>query len=185
MPFETLPFETLLLSSCLLPGRTDFKESNASVEVTPLPGETILFFNIDDQSNPGCKLRQFLWGTETGQKMCDLMVFYAKGNSERVIGFVELKHNIGHLGHATKQVINTYNNLKRHLQKSYTSYTPKAFISACGGSSPREHEEYQRELLKAFGKNNFDIKNRSNDALGDLLRGIPPKTGQGKRKNKK
>lgn len=182
MPFETLPFETLLLSSCLLPGRTDFKESNASVKVTPLPGETILFFNIDDQSNPGCKLRQFLWGTETGQKMCDLMVFYAKGNSERVICFVELKHNIGHLGHATKQVINTYNNLKVHLQKSYT---PKAFISACGGSSPREHEEYQRELLKAFGKNNFDFNNRSNDALGDLLRGIPPKTGQGKGKNKK
>ena len=179
-----MPFETLLLSSCLLPGRTDFKESNASVEVTPLPGETILFFNIDDKSNPDCKLRQFLWGMKKGEQMCDLIVFYAK-ERERVICFVELKHNIGHLGHATKQVINTYNNLKVHLQKSYTSYTPKAFISACGGSSPREHEEYQRELLKAFGKNNFDIKNRSNDALGDLLRGIPPKTGQGKRKNKK
>ena len=56
-----MPFENLLLSSCLLPGRTDFKESNASVEVKPLTGETILFFNIDDKSNPGCKLRQFLW----------------------------------------------------------------------------------------------------------------------------
>ena len=176
-----MPFENLLLSPCLLPGRTDFKESNASVEVTPLPGETILFFNIDDKSNPGCKLRQFLWGTEKGQKMCDLIVFYAK-DSKRVMCFVELKHNIGHLGHATKQVINTYNTLKVHLQKSYTSYTPKAFISACGGSSPREHEEYQRELLKEFGKNNFDVNNRSNDALGDLLRGI---AGGGKRKNKK
>jgi len=176
-----MPFENLLLSSCLLPGQTYFKESQASVEVKPLTGETILFFNIDDQSNPGCKLRQFLWGTETGQKMCDLMVFYAK-DSERVICFVELKHNIGHLGHATKQVINTYNTLKVHLQKTYTA---KAFISACGGSSPREHEEYQRELLKAFGKNNFDFNNRSNDALGYLLRGIAPKTGAGKRKNKK
>ncbi|WP_445173279.1 hypothetical protein [Microcoleus sp.] len=176
-----MPFENLLLSSCLLPGQTYFKESQASVEVKPLTGETILFFNIDDQSNPGCKLRQFLWGTETGQKMCDLMVFYAK-DSERVICFVELKHNIGHLGHATKQVINTYNTFKVHLKKSYTA---KAFISACGGSSPREYKEYQRELLKEFGKNNFDINNRSNDALGDLLRGIPPKTGQGKRKNKK
>src|SRR4028119_2083054 len=127
-----MPFENLLLSSCLLPGQTAFKENKASVEVKPLAGETILFFNIDDQSNPGCKLRELLWGTEKGQKMCDLIVFYAK-DSERVICFVELKHNIGHLGHATKQVINTYNNVKGHLQKSYT---PKAFISACGGASP-------------------------------------------------
>lgn len=176
-----MPFENLLLSSCLLPGQTYFKESKASVKVEPLAGETILFFNIDDQSNPGCKLRQILWGIEKGQKMCDLMVFYAK-DSKRVICFVELKDNIGDLGHATEQVINTYNTFKVHLQKSYTA---KAFISACGGSSPREHEEYQRELLKEFGKNNFDVNNRSNDALGDLLRGIAPKTGGGKRKNKK
>ena len=82
-----MPFETLLLSDCLLPGETEFNESNASVKVERLPGETILFFNIDDKSNPGCKLRQFLWGTEKGQKMCDLMVFYAK-DSKRVICFV-------------------------------------------------------------------------------------------------
>jgi hypothetical protein len=176
-----MPFENLLLSSCLLPGQTYFKESKASVKVEPLAGETILFFNIDDKSNPGCKLRQFLWGIEKGQKMCDLIVFYAK-DSKRVICFVELKDNISDLGHATEQVINTYNTFKVHLQKSYTA---KAFIYACGGSSPREHEEYQRELLKEFGKNNFDFNNRSNDALGDLLRGIPPKTGAGKRKNKK
>ncbi|MEG3931094.1 hypothetical protein QT990_07530 [Microcoleus sp. T3_B1] len=176
-----MPFENLLLSSCLLPGQTYFKEHKASVKVEPLEGETILFFNIDDQSNPGCKLRQFLWGTEKGQKMCDLMVFYAK-DSKRVICFVELKDNIGDLGQATKQVINTYDTFKVHLQKSYT---PKAFIYAWAGSLPYEHEEYQRELLKAFGKNNFDFNNRSNDALGDLLRGNPPKTGGGKRKNKK
>ncbi|MEG4571888.1 hypothetical protein QUA56_04045 [Microcoleus sp. N3A4] len=176
-----MPFENLLLSSCLLPGQTYFKESKASVKVEPLAGETILFFNIDDQSNPGCKLRQFFWGIEKGQKMCDLMVFYAK-DSKRVICFVELKDNIGDLGHATEQVINTYNTFKVHLKKSYTA---KAFIYACAGSLPYEHEEYQRELLKAFGKNNFDFNNRSNDALGDLLRGNPPQIGGGKRKNKK
>ncbi len=176
-----MPFENLLLSSCLLPGLTYFKESKASVKVEPLAGETILFFNIDDQSNPGCKLRQFLWGTEKGQRMCDLMVFYAK-DSERVICFVELKDNMGDLGHGTEQVINTYNTFKVHLHQSYTA---KAFIFASAGSSPYEHDEYQRKLLKVFGKNNFDFNNRSNDALGDLLRGIAPKTGGGKRKNKK
>ena len=62
MAFDTLlPFEILLLSDCLLPGKTSFKEGPATVEVTPDEGETILFFNIDDQSNPGCKLRKFLW----------------------------------------------------------------------------------------------------------------------------
>lgn len=176
-----MPFEILLLSSCLLPGKTQFNESNASVEVKPLTGETILFFNIDDQSNRGCKLRQFLWGMKKGEPMCDLIVFYAK-DSERVICFVDLKDNISDLGHGTEQVINTYNTFKGHLQKSYTA---KAFISACGGSSPSEHKEYQRKLFKNFGENNFDFNNRSNDALGDLLRGIPPKTGGGKRKNKK
>ncbi len=176
-----MPFENLLLSSCLLPGQTSFTENKASVKVQPLAGETILFFNIDDKSNPGCKLRQFLWGMKKGEQMCDLIVFYAK-ERERVICFVELKDNIGDLGHGTEQVINTYNTFKVHLKKSYTA---KAFIYACAGSLPYEHEEYQRELLKAFGKNNFDFNNRSNDALGDLLRGIAPKTGAGKRKNKK
>ena len=179
--FDPSPFEILLLSPCLLPGKTSFKEGEASVKVEPEADETILFFNIDDQSNPGCKLRNFLCGKETEQQICDLIVFYAK-ERERVICFVELKENIRHLGHGTKQVINTYNTFKRHLKKSYTA---KAFIFAPAGSSPREHDKYQRELLKEFGKDNFDIKNRSNDALGDLLRGIPPKTGQGKRKNKK
>lgn len=176
MPFEILPFEILLLSPCLLPGQTSFKESRASVRVDPQPGETILFFNIDEQSNPACKLRKFLWGKETGQKICDLMVFYAKEN-ERVICFVELKDNIGDLGHATEQVINTYNSFKVHLNSSYTA---KAFIYGFAGSSPQEHQEYQRKLLKEFGKNNFEF-GRNND-LGNFLRGVLPKTGGGKKK---
>jgi len=181
MASDTLPFEILLLSPCLLPGKTDFKESKASVKVEPQADETILFFNIDDQSNPGCKLREFLWGTEKGQKMCDLIVFYAK-DSKRVICFVELKDNISDLGHATEQVINTYNTFKVHLHKNYTA---KAFIYAWTGSSPNEKKEYQKKLLKAFGENNFYFNDRSNDALGNLLRGSRSQPGGGKRKNKK
>jgi hypothetical protein len=187
MVSDTSPFEILLFSHCLLPGETSFKENKASVKVEPQADETILFFHIDDQSNPACKLRKFLWGTQRGQRMCDLMVFYAKksekeSKSERVICFVELKDNIGDLGHATDQVINTYNRFKLHLK---LSYTPKAFIYAFTGSLSHEHQKYQRKLNTEFGENNFDFNNRSNDALGDLLRGIPPKTSQGKRKNKK
>jgi hypothetical protein len=63
-----MPFENLLLSSCLLPGQTSFKESKASVKVERKEGETILFFNIDDQSSRGCKLREFLWEKQQVKK---------------------------------------------------------------------------------------------------------------------
>lgn len=169
-------FEILLLSDCLLPGKTSFKESNASVNVPPTGDETIILFNIDDQSNPQCKLRQFLWGKKTGEKMCDLIVFYAKG-ADRIICFVELKDNIDDLGTATDQVINTYSQLKTYLNSKYTA---KAFISAPKGSPPQEHQEYQNKLSKAFGQSNFK-HNGAGDSLGDFLRGVVPKA-KGKRK---
>jgi hypothetical protein len=180
MAFDSLPFKLLLLSSCLLPGKTSFKESKASVKVEPQADETILFFNIDDQSNPGCKLREFLWGKATGQQICDLIVFYAK-ESERVICFVELKDNMSDLGHATEQVINTYNSLKLHLNSRYKA---KAFIYGFAGSVPHEHQEYQKKLSQVFKKDNFEFGNRNND-LGNCLRGIPPKIGGGKRNKSK
>jgi hypothetical protein len=175
-----LPFEILLLSPCLLPGQTSFKEGKASVKVEPQADETILFFNIDDQSNPACKLRKFLWEKETGQTICDLIVFYAK-ESERVICFVELKENMSDLGHATDQVINTYNSFKLHLNSSYKA---KAFIYGSAGSVPNEHQEYQNKLSKVFKKNNFEYSRTNND-LGNILRGIPPKIGGGKRNKRK
>ena len=175
-----LPFEILLLSDCLLPGLTSFKEGKATVEVTPDEGETILFFNIDDQSNPGCKLRKFLWATQTGQTICDLIVFYAK-ERERVICFVELKENMSDLGHATDQVINTYTSFKLHLN---SSYKPKAFIYGYAGSVPHEHQEYQNKLSKVFNKNNFEISRTNND-LGNILRGKSPNIGVGKGNKRK
>ncbi len=118
-------------------------------------------------------------GKKTGQTICDLIVFYAK-ERERVICFVELKDNIADLGHATDQVINTYHSFKSHLNPS--SYKAKAFIYGYAGSAPHEHQEYQNKLSKVFKKNNFEISRRNND-LGNILRGIPPTIGGGK-KNK-
>lgn len=180
MASDTLPFEILLLSPCLLPGQTSFKEKKASVKVDPQAGETILFFNIDDQSNRSCKLREFLWEKETGQQICDLIVFYAK-ERERVICFVELKENMSDLGHATDQVINTYNSLKLHLNSSYKA---KAFIYGFAGSAPHEHQEYQNKLSKVF-ENNFECGRKSNNDLGNILRGKSPNIGGGKRNKRK
>ena len=81
-----MPFDNLMLMPCLLPGQTSFKEGKTKVIVQPQPGETILFFNIDDRSNPGCKFRQFLWGNREGENICDLIVFYARGE-ERIVCF--------------------------------------------------------------------------------------------------
>lgn len=175
-----MPFETLLLMPCLLPGQTSFKEGKTKVIVQPQPGETILFFNIDDRSNPGCKFRQFLWGNREGENICDLIVFYARGQ-ERIVCFVELKDNIEDLGKATEQLINTYNGFKLHLKRAYT---PKAYVSAFGGSLPQKQKNYQRELAKVFGEDNFQIATKSDNDLGDFLRVGASKT-KGKRKKKK
>jgi len=69
-PDKGLLLETLLLESCLLTGKTRFKENQALVSVKPEEDETILFFSIDDQSNPKCKLRQLLWGKLKWGRFC-------------------------------------------------------------------------------------------------------------------
>jgi len=85
-----MPFNTLLLTECFLPGQTHYKESGVKIGLQPESGETVLFFSIDNQSNPNCKFRQLLGINEENQRICDLIVFYAKDN-QRVICFVELK----------------------------------------------------------------------------------------------
>jgi len=100
-----MPFNTLLLSCCLLPGKTSHIENGVNVSLQPASGETVLFFHIDEQSNPNCKFRQLLGLNQEGMKICDLIVFYAKEN-ERIICFVELKG--GDIKTAKEQVINTY-----------------------------------------------------------------------------
>ncbi|OAD23618.1 hypothetical protein THIOM_000544 [Candidatus Thiomargarita nelsonii] len=176
-----LLLETLLLTPCLLPGNRSFKESKASITVQPQHDETILFFSIDDNSNPDCRLRQRLWGKRAGEELCDLIVFYARG-SERVLCFVELKDNIKDLGHATAQVTNTYTHFKQHLRLN-NYYTAKTFISAFAGSLPQEHQKYHRKLLTVFkGENNVE-SNGKPDELGDFLRGVKRKR-KGKRRKR-
>jgi hypothetical protein len=111
MPLERLldaDLRQLLLTSCLLPDTTRFKENKTYVEITPRDDETILFFCIDNKSRgnarcAGCNLGAYLWNNQEGQRICDLLVFYAREN-RRVLCFVELKDNRSDLGDATDQV---------------------------------------------------------------------------------
>ncbi len=173
-------FEHLFFTPCLLPGKKSFTENNTSVSIDPQNNETIIFFNIDDQSNPDCRLRQLLWGKREGEALCDLIIFYARGCEERIICFTELKDNLGDLEHATEQVINTYGTLKQHL-KLNNEYIAKAFICAYSGKLPKKHQSCQKKLAGAFGKDNFEHNGRAND-LGKLLRGNASTTNKGRRR---
>ncbi len=162
-----MPFDYLLLSGCLLAGKTSHKEDGVEVSLQPASGETVLFFHIDEKSNPNCKFRQLLGLDREGMKICDLIVFYAKDN-ERIICFVELKGK--DINTAKEQVINTYTYFKNFLKKAAPSltFTPKTYIRS-NVSAPQEIEEYKKELKTNFGEANYDISKNSD--LGDFLRG--------------
>lgn len=184
-----MPFERLLFTSCLLPGETRFKENNTFVNIDTQPDETILFFCIDSNStghpNCGnCGLRNDLWGNQPNQRICDLLVFYAKGD-RRVLCFVELKDNKSDLGDATEQVINTYSALKTRL-KLTNHYTIQAFLIGHHGSAPVRHNLHQNDLQKVF-HGNYVYNGEATD-FAEFLRGAANSTvsmGKQRRKNRR
>ncbi|WP_445635467.1 Type I restriction enzyme R protein N-terminal domain-containing protein [Nostoc sp. DSM 114161] len=175
-----MPLNSLLLSSCLLPGKTSYTENGIEINIKPSSGETILFFCIDNQSNPNCNLRQLLGLDREGMKICDLIVFYAKENI-RIICFVELKGR--DIKTATEQVITTYRYFLKLLKQSGTSinFIPKAYIKS-NTSAPQEIDKYKQQLKEQFCDGNYDITKNSD--LGDFLRGIEYQP-KGKRKKGK
>ncbi|MEA5554806.1 hypothetical protein VB713_28180 [Anabaena cylindrica UHCC 0172] len=172
-----MPFDYLLLSCCLLPGKTSHKEDGIEVSLQPASGETVLFFHIDEKSNPNCKFRKLLRLDQEGMKICDLIVFYAK-DSERIICFVELKGK--DIKTAKEQVINTYTYFYKLLKKtdSSLSLTAKTYIVS-SSSVPQEIDKYKKELKDKFGEGNYDISRNSD--LGNFLRDVK-RQPKGKRK---
>lgn len=137
-----MPFNTLLLSGCLLPGKTSHKEDGVEIRIQPDSGETILFFSIDPEKNPNCQLRQLLGLDKEGMKSCDLIVFYAT-ESQNIICFVELKGRKIEI--AKEQVINTYTYFYKVFKKLQPSlsFIAKAYIRY-EGSAPQEIKKYQQ-----------------------------------------
>jgi len=157
-------------------------EKTVNISLEPQSGETVLFFSVDDRSNPNCKFRQLLGLDREGMAICDLIVFYAQG-SKRIICFVELKRS-GNLGQAVRQVTNTYKFFRQFMNQSDRRYefTAKAFIKL-GGSLPQEYSKYKDELKQVFGADNYEHNGRSTE-LGDFLRGIA-RQPKGKRKKRR
>jgi hypothetical protein len=148
-----------VLVSCLIPD-THFSEKGCRVSVVPEVDEIILFFVIDDQSNPNCALRRTL-GIERGTT-CDVLVWYVKGNQiRRVSCLVELK------GSNVKKAGDQIKNVYRLLQAMFPPQIEwKAYI-LLHGSAPRETIAVKRDLEKTLhGK--CEIKR--NPDLGKFLR---------------
>ncbi|MBN2285878.1 MAG: hypothetical protein JXI43_05480 [Tissierellales bacterium] len=185
-----MPFERLLFTSCLLPGLTRFKESKIGVSIQAQQDESILFFCIDSNStghtNCGnCGLRNDFWGNQQGQRICDLVVFYAK-EERRVLCFVELKDNKSELNDAVEQVINTYRAFKPHLKLS-SHYTIQAFLIGHHGAAPQRHTQAQNALTREFEEGNFIYNARDID-FANFLRGATgssQNSAKNKRKNRR
>ncbi len=180
-----MPFERLLFTSCLLSGVHRFQENETYVEIKPEPGETILFFCIDPNSKghdncKGCELRNDFWKKQPGQPICDLLVFYAKGD-RRVLCFVELKDNRSDFDHATEQVINTYQALRPYL-KLTQNYTVQAFLIGHHGAVPDERQKDEHALKGKFEENY--IYDGKPSEFADFLRGNEIKTKSKKRHRK-
>ncbi len=173
--------ETLLLSPCFLTGKTNLKDSKTNLSISRndiKEDETLLFFDIDDKTNPCCKLRELFWGKSEGHRLCDLLVFFGKGD-ERIFCFVELKDNKSASSDASDQVISTY---KAFKEKLAIKFTTKAFFCCSAGELPREHQRYQKELKATFGKN-FRLDGNSENFL-DFLRGEDVKFNKRGQNNK-
>lgn len=166
--------ETLLLSPCFLAGKTSHKDSQTTLGINKQDianDETLLFFHIDDQSNPDCKIRDIFWQQQEGNSLCDLLVFYAKGDKSRIFCFVELKDNKKDFPKATEQVISTYKAFKGKLASQFQNrYSVKAFVCCSTGSFPQEFKRYQDSLSSQFGPNNWRNDDKSDSFLA-FLRG--------------
>jgi hypothetical protein len=187
--------ETLFLSPCFLSGETTHRDSQTTLSINKKDlenDETLLFFDIDDQTEHHCdisdennhrrKLRELFWQQQDGHSLCDLLVFFAKGN-ERIFCFVELKDNKSDFPKATEQVISTYDAFKKKLATSFQSkYIAKAFICCSRGSLPQEYKNSLAELNKKFSDCVHDGKSEN---FLDFLRGENVKFKKSGQKKKK
>ncbi|MEA2045364.1 MAG: hypothetical protein U9N48_02385 [Euryarchaeota archaeon] len=143
--------------TCLKYG-TSFDEHGANVHVKGGRSDgTVLFFSVDDQSNPRSTLREDL---KIEGKICDLLIFYApKGSDTKVLCLVELKGS--DITRAVKQIKSTYQSLKSTFNRTHLQEIEwKAYVLTTG-SSPRNIKENKNRLIETFDKKNCDISRKS------------------------
>jgi hypothetical protein len=164
-----MPFNTLVLT-CLVP-ETSLSEAGSNVSLQRKSGETVLFFHIDEQSNPRSTLRRDL---NIEGKLCDGLVLYRK-DTDPTLCMIELKG--GDVEGACEQITNTHKYLKQALsttmrdkkagRQAVSTIIWKAYIHL-HGAAPKDTKQCKVGLEKVLGRNNCDI-GRTSD-LGSFLR---------------
>lgn len=176
--------ETLIFR-CLVQG-TRFTNAGKTISLKVSPGETALFFKIDDNTKKDC--------LRIAGECCDCLVYFASAE-QRVFCLAELKGK--DTEHAAEQVINAYDHLSKALNHSnnmikqhvtqctackfhfnectyckntYRDLTWKAFIHQRGASPNMLSQRLAEALVARFGKHGegYDISHKED--IGYLLR---------------
>lgn len=179
-----MPLNTLF-AHCLLPGRTAYAEQKSNkqdtgIRVPPQSGEAVLLFNIDDQTNPSCRLRSAL-NIQGG--LCDCLVLYKGSEGRPVLCLVELKGS--DVASAAEQLANTQRALLGALKrrKEQESFRFRGYIRTRGSSHTGIDRTTKRKLQDAFGAGEFKVAKEGD--LGSFLRDNGQRTGRKKRKKAK
>lgn len=157
-----MPFNTLLLT-CLSAG-SSFTETGVQVSIRPEPGETILFFSIDDQSNSNCQFRKNL---KIKGPLCDLIILYSR-HDKTTLCLVELKGK--NLKHAVKQLSNTFHALRSKLTQSLSNQIVWKACIRQHGHAPKETKQLRKTLEQTFSSKSNVLITRNRD-ISQFLRG--------------
>lgn len=162
-----MPFNTLVLT-CLVP-ETSLSEAGSNVSLQRKSGETVLFFHIDEKSNPRSTFRRDL---KIEGKLCDGLVLYRKDDN-LTLCLIELKG--GDVETACEQITNTHRYFKPALSaamrdkksgnQAVASVIWKAYIHM-HGASPNDIKGYKKKL-EGLGCNCSITRNSD---LGSFLR---------------
>ena len=155
-----MPFNTLMLD-CLIHG-TSFGESGSRVRVEPKPGETVLFFHMDDP-----RIRKKL---KIDGKICDLLVFYAKGD-KKVLCLTELKKG-SKSEDANEQAVSTYDSLKKVFKAYFSQIEWKGYIHLHGSApgTKKSRKKGKQAKQKDSLKQKFKTKISQDPDMGKFLR---------------
>jgi hypothetical protein len=164
-----MPFNTLVLT-CLVP-ETSLSEAGSNVSLQRKAGETVLFFHIDEKSNPRSTFRQDL---KIEGRLCDGLVLYRKADN-LTLCLIELKG--GDVEGACEQITNTHRCLRQALSttmrdkkdgnQAVASVIWKAYIHL-HGAAPRDTKRCRGELERLLGRNRCEISHKSD--LSPFLR---------------
>lgn len=185
-----MPFN-MLVTTCYKPGSSHHEQgkgrnSGISVKLNDPESEKIIFFVIDEQTNPRSKFREYFDMESEGENISDLLVYYS--NIEKGINSIvvtELKSG-SDFKQATKQLINTINKIKDKVEANEClcdKYCGKLSLRACcvskGAKGDSPNHEIKNSVARIKKETKIDTKNCAfidPDAFYNFLNPNAPKT---------